>query len=353
MSTQVTPSREWPRGQAHTVSSVLPGDVGLLGGRRPQGRNLLSVVVPVFNEEDVILTTHERLTSVLDGLPLSWEILYVDDGSNDASPVLLDKLAEGDSRVRVIHFARNFGHQLAITAGIDAAMGDAVVVIDADLQDPPDLIPELVAKWREGYDVVFARRAIRFGETWFKRATAAVFYRVLNRLTDVEIPVDVGDFRLMDRKVCDVLRALPEHRRFVRGLVAWMGFRQAEVEYVRQPRFAGESKYPLRRMMRLASDAVTSFSTRPLGWPLYAGAVAGLLGLLGFAAFAALFAASGKMMDVMALVLSGVVVCTSAVLVSVGLLGLYVGNVLDEVRGRPLYIVDRAVGLRREASTRE
>jgi len=322
-------------------------------GRGPQGGQLLSVVVPVFNEEDVIPVTHERLSAVLNALPFAWEILYVDDGSTDASPALLDRLAEGDPRVRVIHFARNFGHQLAITAGIDAAIGDAVVVIDADLQDPPDLIPELVAKWREGYDVVFARRAIRFGETWFKRATAAAFYRVLNRLTDVEIPVDVGDFRLMDRKVCDVLRALPEHRRFVRGLVAWMGFRQAEVEYVRQPRFAGESKYPLRRMVRLALDAVTSFSTRPLGWPLYAGAAAGLLGLAAFAAFAALFAVSGKTMDVIALVLAGVVACTGAVLVSVGLLGLYVGNVLDEVRGRPLYIVDRVVGARREASSRE
>ncbi|MDI9259522.1 glycosyltransferase family 2 protein [Alicyclobacillus sendaiensis] len=351
MSTQARPSREWlVRAERSALAHPREWDRG--EGPRPRG-GLLSVVVPVFNEEDVLLATHERLTGVLDALPLSWEILYVDDGSQDASPQLLDRLADADPRVRVLHFSRNFGHQLAITAGVDAAHGDAVVVIDADLQDPPEVIPELVAKWREGYDVVFARRAMRVGETWFKRATAAAFYRVLNRLTEVEIPVDVGDFRLMDRRVCDVLRALPEHHRFVRGLVAWMGFRQAEVEYIRQPRLAGESKYPLRRMMRLAMDAVTSFSTLPLRWPLYAGAVAVVLGFAAIAAFAALTAVHGDVLDLLGLALSALLVCTGAVLAAVGLLGLYLGTVLDEVRGRPLYLVDRAVGPGGEASPRE
>lgn len=311
--------------------------------RRPAPARLISVVVPVFNEADVLATTHERLTAVLETLPFAFEILYVNDGSTDASAQLLDALAARDPRARVIHFARNFGHQVAITAGIDAAKGDAVVVIDADLQDPPDLIPDLVAKWLEGYDVVLARRAIRFGETWFKRLTAAAFYRVLNRLTDVEIPVDVGDFRLMDRRVCEVLRALPEHRRFVRGLVAWMGFRQTEVEYVRQPRFAGESKYPLARMVRLALDAITSFSARPLGWALYAGSASAILGIAFAVVFAVLAAIAGRIVDLVMLALSGGVALTGGVLIAIGLLGLYLASVLEEVRGRPLYIVDRVV----------
>ncbi|WP_206832457.1 glycosyltransferase family 2 protein [Alicyclobacillus fructus] len=356
MNTQVRPSRDGlSQGAPAALASapIAPKEAQAPEGQAERAAALLSVVVPVYNEESVIPVTHERLAAVLDELPLAWEIVYVDDGSADESPALLDRMAEGDPRVRVIHFARNFGHQLAITAGIDAARGDAVVVIDADLQDPPELIPELVAKWRAGYDVVFARRAIRFGETWFKRATAALFYRALNRLTDVEIPVDTGDFRLMDRKVCDVLRALPEHHRFVRGLVAWMGFRQAEVEYVRQPRFAGESKYPLRRMWRLALDAVTSFSARPLGWPLYAGAAMSAAGVLAFVIFAALSAVSGQVLDVIGLLMAGMAACTGMVLLAVGLLGLYVGNVLDEVRGRPLYIVDRVVGARAEVKPRD
>ena len=229
-----------------------------------QSEQLLSIVVPCFNEEEVIEETHERLTRMAARLTdLEYEIMYVDDGSRDRTPALLEELQQSDPNVRVIRLSRNFGHQVAVTAGLEHAAGDAVVLIDADLQDPPDVIPQMIARWREGYDVAYGERVSREGETRFKIATARAFYRILDRLTETRIPLDTGDFRLMDRRVVEALRAMPERNRFVRGLVSWAGFRQIAVPYHRASRYAGASKYPLAKMLRFAIDGIIGFSNRP------------------------------------------------------------------------------------------
>ncbi|KRW92732.1 glycosyltransferase [Alicyclobacillus tengchongensis] len=299
----------------------------------------ISVVIPVFNEEAVIRATYERLTAVMQSVGVRYELIFVNDGSSDASASMIVDLAKGDQAVKLLNFSRNFGHQIAISAGMDHAMGDAVIVIDADLQDPPELIPDMIKRWEEGFDVVYAKRVLRHGETWFKRFTAAAFYRALRALTEIDIPVDTGDFRLIDRKVCDVLRMLPEHSRFVRGLVAWSGFRQCAIEYVRQPRFAGETKYPLKRMLRLAFDAITSFSEKPLRWTLYAGLITFGLSVCALIAFliAPIFT---HRWSVVALVLASGGLLNSMVLVGLGIVGQYLGRLYDEARGRPLYILD-------------
>ena len=230
-----------------------------------QKQQLLSLVIPCYNEEEVISETLKRLKEFCAGLQgLDVELIFVDDGSRDRTRVLLKGYAAEDSRIKVICFARNFGHQIAVTAGIDAARGDAVVLIDADLQDPPEVIHQMIAKWREGYDVVYGTRTERPGESAFKLATARSFYRLLNKLSDVPIPLDTGDFRLMSRPVVDTLSAMPERDRFVRGMVSWVGFKQIALPYKRAERFAGESKYPLRKMLRFATDGILSFSTKPL-----------------------------------------------------------------------------------------
>ena len=251
-------------------------------GRREQA--VLSVVVPCFNEETVIAETHRRMTEVLERLDgFDYEILYVDDGSRDATRRVLERLQGSDDRVRVLGFSRNFGHQVAVTAGLEHAAGDAVVLIDADLQDPPEVILAMVARWREGYDVAYGVRTDRPGETAFKRATAKGFYRLINRLSETDIPLDTGDFRLVDRTVVDALRAMPERDRFVRGMVSWVGFRQVAVPYRRAPRLAGESKYPLWKMVRFALDGIASFSTTPLRLATWAGFGVSALALIGIA----------------------------------------------------------------------
>ena len=224
----------------------------------------LSVVIPAMNEEDNVRTMHERLTAALDGIVDGLDVVWVDDGSSDDTWRLIRELAGEDERVRGLSFSRNFGHQAAVTAGVDAARGRAVVVIDADLQDPPEVIPEMIAKWREGYEVVYGQRAQREGETWFKRASAAGFYRTLRRLAHIEIPLDTGDFRLIGPKALEAFRSLPEHNRFIRGLVSWLGFPQTAVRFQRDPRLRGDTKYPLRTMMKLALSGFTSFSFVPL-----------------------------------------------------------------------------------------
>ncbi|MBO9599769.1 MAG: glycosyltransferase family 2 protein, partial [Cohnella sp.] len=233
----------------------------------------LSVVVPMYNEEEVIEVTYNRLRSVLQTLGETYEIVFVNDGSRDRTAAIVRQICARDRSVKLVDFSRNFGHQIAVTAGMDHSSGRTVVLIDADLQDPPEIILDMVAKWREGYDVVYGKRMERKGETWFKKTTAAMFYRLLRSMTSVNIPVDTGDFRLMDRKVCDALTQMRERSRFIRGMVSWAGFKQASVEYVREERFAGETKYPLRKMLRLSLDAITSFSTKPLK-------IAGILGFL-------------------------------------------------------------------------
>ncbi|MBQ7006372.1 MAG: glycosyltransferase family 2 protein, partial [Oscillospiraceae bacterium] len=230
-----------------------------------------SVVVPVYNEEAVLLACYARLTNVMQSLMQDYELIFVDDGSRDESGEILAKLCAQDHHVRLVTFSRNFGHQAAISAGMDLSSGQAVIIIDADLQDPPEVIPEMIKQWKAGYDVVYGQREKRKGEGLFKKTTAKLFYRFLSSQTDVEIPLDTGDFRLIDRKVCDVLSSLTEKNRYVRGLVSFAGFRQIGVSYVREERYAGETKYPLRKMLSFAADATTSFSKKPLKLAGYVG----------------------------------------------------------------------------------
>ncbi len=289
-----------------------------------------SVVGPVYNEEVLIEQFYERVRAVLEATGEPWEIVLVDDGSTDATPAILDRLQAADpEHVVVLHFSRNFGHQLAITAGMDAARGDAVIIIDTDLQDPPEVIPDLIAKWKEGYDVVYGVRTEREGETWFKLFTADLFYKLIQMLTDVTIPMEAGDFRLLDRQVIAVMRRMRERHRFVRAMVAWVGFRQIGVPYRRHARAAGETKYPFRKMFRLALDAITGFSFVPLKLALWAGTLSVGMGLLRL-----LFGRDRERESAtLSLVLGGIQ------LWAIGILGEYVGRIYDEVRDRPLYIV--------------
>ena len=311
-------------------------------------RPTLSLVLPIFNEEAIIPELDRRLRQFfehVDGaVGEDWEVIFVNDGSQDGSLPLLREMAEGERRYRVVVFARNFGHQMAITAGLDRAEGDAVVVMDADLQDPPEVVNDMLARWREGFDVVYGVRSTRHGETWFKRMTAAAFYRLLRvMLGGVSIPVDAGDFRLMSRQVVLTMRALREQHRFVRGMVAWVGFRQSAVRYERPPRFAGETKFPFRKMLRFAIDGITSFSVVPLRMATWLGVAAGLVALAGglWAFYVKLFA-SGVVpgwTTIMILVAMG----SSAQLLMTGILGEYVGRIYEEVKRRPLYVVSEQI----------
>ncbi|MBN1486295.1 MAG: glycosyltransferase family 2 protein [Anaerolineae bacterium] len=297
----------------------------------------ISVVAPVFNEEELVQEFYTRVRDVMEGLAEPWELILVNDGCRDNSPRLMDEIyAQDPEHVVVLHFARNFGHQLAITAGMDYARGAAVVAIDSDLQDPPEVIPDLVAKWREGYEVVYAVRTEREGETWFKLFTANLFYRLIQMLTDVEIPMEAGDFRLLDRGALDALKSMREQHRFVRAMVSWIGFRQVGVPYRRMARKAGETKYPFYKMFRLALDAITGFSAFPLKVSLWGGALAAALGLL-LLPLRLLGIGKSKSQpgnnDGLILFMGGVQ------LLSIGILGEYVGRIYNEVRERPLYIV--------------
>lgn len=304
----------------------------------------LSVVIPVFNEEENLPELYRRLTSVLGGAVSSWEILFVDDGSRDRSWEIIRGLVEADPHVRGLRFSRNFGHQMAFAAGLDHARGHAVVIMDADLQDPPELIPELLAKHREGFEVVYAVRTARHGETFFKRLTARLFYRLLARITSVAIPLDTGDFRLMGRRAVEAFRRLPERHRFTRGLVAWLGFPQTGVPYERAPRHAGTTKYPLRKMLRFAADAITSFSHVPLQLATWLGFL-----VSGFAFFYILVVIALKFAGISwpgyTSLMAAILFLGGVQLVMVGLLGEYVGRIYDEVKRRPLYLVAEEAGL--------
>jgi glycosyltransferase involved in cell wall biosynthesis len=305
--------------------------------------NLVSVVVPVYNEAEVIGEMYRRLTHVASNLPdLEYELVVVDDGSRDESYAALVALARRDPRLRVLKLSRNFGHQTAITAGIDVARGDAVVIIDADLQDPPEVIPEMVQRWRDGFDVVYGVRAKRAGETMMKLATASVFYRMLHRMTNISIPVDAGDFRLMSRRAADQLRAMREKDRFVRGLISWIGFRQASVPYHREARFAGTTKYPLRKMLKFAVDGLTSFSTLPLKLATWMGYLA--------SAFAFIYLASvfvqkwlGRTVEGWATIMVAMLFMGGVQLICLGIMGEYIGRIFTEAKDRPLYVVEEFV----------
>ena len=302
-------------------------------------RSLLSIIVPCYNEQEVIEQTYFRLVEALEPLAMQLEFVLVNDGSQDATLPILQRLAAVDARVRVVNLSRNFGHQLAVTAGIDAARGDAVVLIDADLQDPPAVILQMVERWRAGFDVAFGRRTARAGESRFKRWTARLFYRLINHVSDVPIPLDAGDFRLMDRRVVEALKQMPERDRFLRGMVSWVGFRQTDVLYERAPRAAGESKYPLRKMLRLAIDGILSFSLAPLKAATLLGLIATSLSLLGGLATLLALLISPVALSGWLLVLLGLFFLGGAQLLCLGILGEYIGRIYQEIKRRPLYFV--------------
>lgn len=307
----------------------------------------VSLVLPVYNEEPVLNELTRRLDQLLASMDPEgrWEVIFVNDGSSDASRAMLEAACDKERRFKLVNLSRNFGHQIAITAGADRAEGDAVVIMDADLQDPPEVIAEMLRRFAEGYDVVYAVRKRRHGESWFKRTSAAVFYRTLKRVVGVDIPTDTGDFRLMSRRVVLALRGLREANRFVRGLVAWIGFRQTAVYYDRNARFAGETHYPLRKMLRFASDGIISFSTLPLRVATVLGVLSGLIaaGVAVWVLFAVLSGAF--VVPGWATLMLAVSLAASAQLLMIGILGEYLGRIYDEVKRRPLYLVDETRNL--------
>jgi dolichol-phosphate mannosyltransferase len=306
-----------------------------------------SIVIPIFNEEAVLPILLRRIDALMDKLDAPAETIFVDDGSTDCSSIVLEAKARDDHRCRYVGLTRNFGHQIAITAGMDAAKGDAVVVMDGDLQDPPEVVLDMIAKWKEGYHIVYGRRLAREGEGPFKRWTAGLFYRLLGRLSAIEIPNEVGDFRLVDRQALDAFRAMPEHDRFVRGMFAWLGFRAAEVAFRRPARAAGDSKYPLRKMVRLAVNGVIGFSDAPLRLAIWAGmSVSGVALLYGLYVIGLSLAGSNLVTGWSSTIVIVSFLCGVNMLMT-GIVGLYVGRIHSEVKGRPLYVVGRRVGFER------
>jgi polyisoprenyl-phosphate glycosyltransferase len=301
-----------------------------------------SIIAPIYNEIDNLPELYRRVKEVMVSSGEPWELILVDDGSTDGSTDKIRELAKTDKAVRPVIFARNFGHQVAITAGWDYARGDAVIIIDADLQDPPEVILELAAKWQEGYEVVYATRSEREGESWFKLWTASLFYRIIYRITDVKIPMDTGDFRLMDRKVVDVLKQMKERHRFPRGMSAWVGFKQVGVQYKRSARHAGETKYPFKKMLRLALNAITSFSYFPLQVATFFGFVSAAIAILAIPVVVYLRMTGSGAFFGQATTLIAVLFLGGVQLVSLGVLGEYIGRLYDEAKGRPLYIVREA-----------
>ena len=308
---------------------------------------LISIVVPCFNEQEVFVETNRRLNSVLSQLPndlYQYEIIYVNDGSTDQTLSLIKQALSEDKHLKCLSFSRNFGHQIAITAGLDACKGDAAVVIDADLQDPPSVILEMIKQWEQGYDVVFGKRKDREGESSFKLLTAKYFYKLINRLSDVDIPRDTGDFRLMDRNALNQFLLMRESYRFVRGMVAWIGFNQTFVEYDRESRFAGQTKYPLKKMLRLASDAILSFSNTPLKIATFVGFITSIAAFIGiiYSLYVRLFTKSW--VDGWAFLMIAILLIGFIILIVLGVIGEYVGRIYGEIKHRPLYIVKDKMG---------
>lgn len=303
---------------------------------------LISIVVPCYNEQEVFQETLKRLTETfaqLDPAKYAYELIFVNDGSKDNTMQQIQDAVAADKRVKGINFSRNFGHQIAITAGLDNCKGDAAVVIDADLQDPPAVILEMIRKWEEGFDVIFGKRRERAGESTFKLLTAKWFYRFINRLSDVDMPLDTGDFRLMDRVALDQFLKMRETYRFVRGMVAWIGFRQTFVEYDRESRFAGSTKYPLKKMLRLASDAILSFSNTPLKVATFVGFITSVVAFVGilYSLYMRLF--TEDFVEGWTLLMISVLLIGGIILLVLGIIGEYVGRIYGEIKQRPLYII--------------
>ncbi len=306
----------------------------------------ISIVTPVYNEEIVLPELYRRVRAVMEEIGEPWELVLVNDGSHDQSAQIIDQLHAQDERVRGISFSRNFGFQIAVTAGLDYAQGDAVILTDADLQDPPEVYPKMIAKWREGYDVVYGIRTTREGETWFKLWTAKMFYRIIYRITSINIPLDTGDFRLIDRRVVEALRRMHERNRFLRGMVPWVGYRQIGVTYERAARFAGDSKFSsVRQMLPFAVDAITSFSYFPLQMATYLGFFVAAISLLAILLVILLrLFGSGTPLLGQATTLVSVLFLGGVQLISLGIIGEYLGRIYDEVKGRPLYLVEKSWG---------
>jgi len=305
-------------------------------------KKLISVVVPMYYEEENVFLCYDRLTKVL--TPYEYELIFVNDGSDDQTFSYLEQLSEKDEKVKVISFSRNFGHQMAVSAGIEYAKGDAVILIDADLQDPPEVILSMIEKWEEGYDVVYGKRLKREGETVFKKVTAKIFYRFLNRVSDVKIPMDTGDFRLMSRPVVEAIKQMPENNRFIRGMVSWVGFKQTYIEYVRQARENGTTKYPLKKMMSFAADAIIGFSTKPLRMITSLGL---LTVLVGFALL--IYTIVTKIMGLTTAGWASIMVAISffsgVQLICMGIMGEYLARIYDEAKGRPHYIIAKTINI--------
>jgi dolichol-phosphate mannosyltransferase len=304
---------------------------------------VLSLVIPAFNEVENLGPLYQRVVASVDPVVDAFELLFVDDGSTDSTWEKVLELRSNDARVRGVRLARNFGHQAAVTAGIDAARGQAVVILDADLQDPPEVIPELVEKWKEGFEVVYGRREHRDGESLFKKASAAGFYRILRFVTRMDIPVDTGDFRLLGPRAIAAFRALPERNRFIRGLVSWIGFRQCSVSYRRQQRYTGETKYPLRKMVSLALDGITSFSRMPLRLATWAGFLVSTLAFL-YIVVVIVLKIKGINWPGYTSIMASILFLGGVQLIVTGILGEYVGRIYDEVKNRPLYLVGEQTG---------
>ncbi|AYF09359.1 MULTISPECIES: glycosyltransferase family 2 protein [Bacillus] len=314
-------------------------------------QKLISVVVPMYFEEEVAQECYNRLKSVMLQNDINYEFVFVNDGSTDRTMEILSEIAANDHRTKIVNFARNFGHQIAVTAGIAAAKGDAIVIIDADLQDPPEVIPELIAKWEEGYEVVYAKRKQRKGETWFKLLTAKYFYKFLNYMSDIDIPKDTGDFRIIDRKVADVFNQMTERNRFIRGMMSWVGFRQTYVEYERDERFAGETKYPLKKMIKFASDGIIAFSTKPLRIVMTLGLLSVLISIIVLLYTITVKIIGSGTQTGWASIMVAITFFSGIQLLGLGIVGQYIARIYDESKNRPIYIVKETINIEQEETT--
>jgi len=333
---------------------IPPAKLAVCGFKRSgcmKGKIVYSVIVPVYNEEQVIAECLKRLTSVMDSTKKNYELIFINDGSRDKTKMLLEKIRRKNNYLKIIDFSRNFGHQIAISAGIDFAEGDAVLIIDADLQDPPEVMLDMIEKWKQGYDVVYGKRTKRKGETIFKLMTAKIFYRFLSGMTQIAIPKDVGDFRLLDRKVCDAMRQIRERNRFMRGLISWAGFSQSDVPYIREKRYAGKTKYPFIKMIRFALNAIVSFSYKPLRLASLLGVLVSLSGF-GYLFYVLYQFFSGETVPGWASLISLSLIFNGVILLILGIIGEYIGRIYDESKARPLYLINELIGFKGETRSK-